>query len=111
MIRRPPRSTLFPYTTLFRSELGNLTQAHERPLRRSLGVLDDLEGLVLECVGDGEIHAEAFQGVPPARLLIRHHAGNRPSQDQVGSSWGRRPDPTHSARGAAALRAGSGIFG
>src|SRR5256885_15640715 len=25
MIRRPPRSTLFPYTTLFRSELGRLT--------------------------------------------------------------------------------------
>src|SRR3712207_7178061 len=24
MIRRPPRSTLFPYTTLFRSELGDL---------------------------------------------------------------------------------------
>src|SRR5256885_3667498 len=24
MIRRPPRSTLFPYTTLFRSELGRL---------------------------------------------------------------------------------------
>src|SRR2546429_3674845 len=24
MIRRPPRSTLFPYTTLFRSELGQL---------------------------------------------------------------------------------------
>src|SRR5437899_5207356 len=23
MIRRPPRSTLFPYTTLFRSRLGN----------------------------------------------------------------------------------------
>src|SRR5256885_7125601 len=23
MIRRPPRSTLFPYTTLFRSTLGN----------------------------------------------------------------------------------------
>src|SRR3989454_4014287 len=23
MIRRPPRSTLFPYTTLFRSELSN----------------------------------------------------------------------------------------
>src|SRR5688572_31916451 len=25
MLRRPPRSTLFPYTTLFRSELGNGT--------------------------------------------------------------------------------------
>src|SRR2546423_6155661 len=24
MIRRPPRSTLFPYTTLFRSDRGNL---------------------------------------------------------------------------------------
>ena len=24
MIRRPPRSTLFPYTTLFRSELGSI---------------------------------------------------------------------------------------
>src|SRR5256884_5404268 len=24
MIRRPPRSTLFPYTTLFRSQVGNV---------------------------------------------------------------------------------------
>src|SRR3712207_7404905 len=34
MIRRPPRSTLFPYTTLFRSELGegvgDLHAARER---------------------------------------------------------------------------------
>src|ERR1035441_9873094 len=29
MIRRPPRSTLFPYTTLFRSTL-DLAAAHER---------------------------------------------------------------------------------
>src|SRR3712207_8101538 len=27
MIRRPPRSTLFPYTTLFRSELGEVHAA------------------------------------------------------------------------------------
>src|SRR2546426_2437244 len=26
MIRRPPRSTLFPYTTLFRSALGNVAE-------------------------------------------------------------------------------------
>src|SRR5688572_33449659 len=26
MIRRPPRSTLFPYTTLFRSEVANLQE-------------------------------------------------------------------------------------
>src|SRR2546427_5225371 len=28
MIRRPPRSTLFPYTTLFRSGLGQGLSAH-----------------------------------------------------------------------------------
>src|SRR3712207_8556356 len=28
MIRRPPRSTLFPYTTLFRSQGGQLRQEH-----------------------------------------------------------------------------------
>src|SRR3712207_8860354 len=28
MIRRPPRSTLFPYTTLFRSDLANLARRH-----------------------------------------------------------------------------------
>src|SRR4029434_8749161 len=29
MIRRPPRSTLFPYTTLFRSRSHTLTRAHK----------------------------------------------------------------------------------
>src|SRR5256885_6204918 len=31
MIRRPPRSTLFPYTTLFRSELAHITVLHTVP--------------------------------------------------------------------------------
>src|SRR3712207_7363764 len=39
MIRRPPRSTLFPYTTLFRSEpahqRGERTRAAGRPQRRA----------------------------------------------------------------------------
>src|SRR5258708_18702747 len=30
MIRRPPRSTLFPYTTLFRSQTTNVPTALER---------------------------------------------------------------------------------
>src|SRR5256885_12242011 len=29
MIRRPPRSTLFPYTTLFRSRMGERPGEHE----------------------------------------------------------------------------------
>src|SRR2546426_1556816 len=31
MIRRPPRSTLFPYTTLFRSRLGRISGGIPRP--------------------------------------------------------------------------------
>src|SRR2546426_6340333 len=40
MIRRPPRSTLFPYTTLFRSLLGG----------PYMFVRDCFEGIVLVCV-------------------------------------------------------------
>src|SRR2546422_4412225 len=49
MIRRPPRSTLFPYTTLFRSDLVPGAQAELRCLRilldppqRAVGVLRHL---------------------------------------------------------------------
>src|SRR3712207_8395190 len=52
MIRRPPRSTLFPYTTLFRSEgregLGQLEHVGGDPVRAAaLGRLGHL-------VGEGE---------------------------------------------------------
>src|SRR3712207_9232104 len=41
MMRRPPRSTLFPDTTLFRSKLGEVRVAGERALamNRALGYL------------------------------------------------------------------------
>src|SRR5712671_7239824 len=32
MIRRPPRSTLFPYTTLFRSQLVRIRRSMDLPL-------------------------------------------------------------------------------
>src|SRR2546430_4410529 len=35
MIRRPPRSTLFPYTTLFRSSIDRLVHEGSRPIERS----------------------------------------------------------------------------
>src|SRR3712207_9151898 len=43
MIRRPPRSTLFPYTTLFRSqrqlvEVGVAQRRHQVAVRRPAGV-------------------------------------------------------------------------
>src|SRR5256885_11207196 len=40
MIRRPPRSTLFPYTTLFRSSaLLKLHRSHARKPLKNLGVV------------------------------------------------------------------------
>src|SRR4051812_49574362 len=36
MIRRPPRSTLFPYTTLFRSGRGGVPRPGQRCRRRRL---------------------------------------------------------------------------
>src|SRR3712207_8255198 len=48
MIRRPPRSTLFPYTTLFRSQTrparpDQLDAAHEKDLREQRGAERDIE--------------------------------------------------------------------
>src|SRR2546421_2714159 len=61
MIRRPPRSTLFPYTTLFRSALG----------KRARG--DGLEGEL------GRIYSLTIQERPngrrPAVQLLRRGGG------------------------------------
>src|SRR2546427_338256 len=42
MIRRPPRSTLFPYTTLFRSQLHAAMAAHEQARADEVFQLADL---------------------------------------------------------------------
>src|SRR2546430_8903971 len=54
MIRRPPRSTLFPYTTLFRSYAGGLGQEGVEALRQfvtdggTLVALNDASRFVVE---------------------------------------------------------------
>src|SRR5260221_5593495 len=47
MIRRPPRSTLFPYTTLFRSHLVVQVAPHIRHEPLTIGL--DAPGLQLSC--------------------------------------------------------------
>src|SRR3989475_11979486 len=44
MIRRPPRSTLFPYTTLFRSRLEQLAQGAFGPFVLRRGEVDGPSG-------------------------------------------------------------------
>src|SRR2546426_5104183 len=58
MIRRPPRSTLFPYTTLFRSSLwsalchqGDVYTASYAALPELVKIASDLEpGVAVECL-------------------------------------------------------------
>src|SRR3712207_6891215 len=65
MIRRPPRSTLFPYTTLFRSGVGEADDA--------LAVHDhDGVGVALDDVA--EVRAAALQ-LARAQLQLRQEAG------------------------------------
>src|SRR3712207_8195180 len=45
MIRRPPRSTLFPYTTLFRSRAEQVTEAEFRELLEAVWRRIDREEL------------------------------------------------------------------
>src|SRR3712207_9150008 len=70
MIRRPPRSTLFPYTTLFRSTRGD-----ERPLRDD-GVRADGQ-LVL--VVQPDVLADPTT-VPHRELPREAHPQPRPEQ-------------------------------
>src|SRR3712207_8895127 len=64
MIRRPPRSTLFPYTTLFRSVLVLLDRD-----RREAGVRE----LALDVVADVDVLEQVVVEVPlvePLRLPV-----------------------------------------
>src|SRR3712207_7162407 len=57
MIRRPPRSTLFPYTTLFRS-LVELIDLPLQPRHLRIGDAQRLAAARLVLFGGGEIGAE-----------------------------------------------------
>src|SRR5258705_3392315 len=70
MIRRPPRSTLFPYTTLFRSRLGH---RGARFLERSPG-LERGDDLVEECVQAVE-HFLLVEGDRKSTRLNSSHLG------------------------------------
>src|SRR5256885_6956189 len=74
MIRRPPRSTLFPYTTLFRSISGSVSCLATSAEIRRLRAIRDTEGLrvlvLLEAALDrSEEHTSELQS--PCNLVCR----------------------------------------
>src|SRR3712207_8251869 len=76
MIRRPPRSTLFPYTTLFRSVRALPARRSRTRLRRSRALsahnepLDDSDG-VRDRIGGRERARERTRAIAQRRVVDR----------------------------------------
>src|SRR2546425_4007910 len=85
MIRRPPRSTLFPYTTLFRSWLRqpgryrliqvwaiNARRCPMKPVERRITLLLAFVALVQACTSRSEEHTSELQSLAylVCRLLL-----------------------------------------
>src|SRR5256885_14673390 len=64
MIRRPPRSTLFPYTTLFRSASVNAPRSKPNSSASS-----SVSGIAAELFGRSEEHTSELQS--PCNLVCR----------------------------------------
>src|SRR3712207_8741226 len=77
MIRRPPRSTLFPYTTLFRSEGSPLVVAEVRVVRSGR----DDQRVVLDRAAVGHEDRSPL-GVDAMRLAQQHGRVRRLPQDR-----------------------------
>src|SRR2546428_9492287 len=84
MIRRPPRSTLFPYTTLFRSRVPSVIGAECGPAPRGTEVVGDLHlaDTVAAVEGDA-LERDGLNGGDPAPAgrsgdeRAHGHAGDR----------------------------------
>src|SRR3989475_12834772 len=99
MIRRPPRSTLFPYTTLFRSRSGGGSgEENERA---------SVHGLNVD-FGHRFVHAAGAPGTPSARLAAdgRPFARLRSSGPQGPCRGGRGAGGRRSLRRGPQLRGG-----
>src|SRR5256885_13728245 len=63
MIRRPPRSTLFPYTTLFRSQIWGLVGVQKEAAFASARVIVVVEQIVDETVIRSDPNRTAIPGM------------------------------------------------
>src|SRR2546425_12153600 len=104
MIRRPPRSTLFPYTTLFRSNLGWPRERIAGAVDRSLAALDigALAARDPATLSGGELQRVVIAGIiamEPALLLLDEPPAEL-DPEGAGLVWRLGPAP---ARGGGAI--------
>src|ERR1041384_3556662 len=74
MMRRPPRSTLFPYTTLFRSHGVDRVSAVATPLlHRGVG---GVRGDAVQPRGELRVTTEAVETLPGPEVGLLHHVAS-----------------------------------
>src|SRR2546425_4625788 len=79
MIRRPPRSTLFPYTTLFRSKVGHRAPPFDLPQSRYPGLRSETAKVVIPVLGEVGLKKRprthkrhvSHQHIPQLRQLVQ----------------------------------------
>src|SRR5437016_11629897 len=93
MIRRPPRSTLFPYTTLFRSHVGAV-HARSRDANQQLAYAR-LRHLALRGARRSEEHTSELQSLTNlvCRLLLEKK--KKKKNNKIDSNQPRQRTPSH----------------
>src|SRR5258708_31811606 len=89
MIRRPPRSTLFPYTTLFRSWFGGAREAGSLPHRwRVVAAPARLQQHRFAIDARSEEHTSELQSPDHlvCRLLLEKKKNHQTNSDQRGDN-------------------------
>src|SRR2546427_7659643 len=102
MIRRPPRSTLFPYTTLFRSRGGSLTRSrggslarwaspHGSSCARPAGATQTAASTMANAERRSEEHTSELQSQSNlvCRLLLEKKKKKTSKQSRVAQSYER----------------------
>src|SRR3712207_8542558 len=82
MIRRPPRSTLFPYTTLFRSERLEIF-----PFLGSYLLAEAVDGAGADLAVHGHAHAGTEKGVTAGGVHVRDRKSTRLNSSHANISY------------------------
>src|SRR2546426_6689176 len=102
MIRRPPRSTLFPYTTLFRSVAGEF-QSAQVPTRRRIGGerIEERHAVGHFFEGRSEEHTSELQS--PCNLVCRLLLEKKKKEKCIQPEHLLRHDACHMQLGASVV--------
>src|SRR6266542_4502308 len=92
MIRRPPRSTLFPYTTLFRSHAWR--RRRERPCKRGR---EQKDGHACDSENRGYAALRVVSAVRPDDLRRQTREGDETGKQEEQAQRASRPSRTSSA--------------